>query len=309
MIHHSYWGILVGMLVAGPASAASPITAAVFSPDAKQVLLGSQEGVEVRSWPDLKVASRLEVQLSHVHDLAFSPDGKVLLAAGGSPAEEGAVEVLSWPDGMRVRRVAGYKDLVYRVAWSSNGMRWAAASADGTCRVYAADSATHRVRYEGHSRAVLAVAFLPDGKTAISAGVDQTLQLWDVETGKQIRIMDSHVAAVNDLSVRPKTAVDALPIIASVSEDRTVRLWQPTIGRLMRFVRLPSPPRVVLWSPNGDRLLVGCNDGMLRVFDPDTLTLLVEKRALPGRIHSLAVGAEHHETLVAGDSGPVRVAW
>src|SRR5688500_13091143 len=114
-----------------------PVTAIAFAPDTGQVVVGSQLGIEVRSWPDLRVVTRLYADLSHVHALAFSPDGRVLLAAGGSPAESGAVEVLSWPGGDRVRRVADTKDVVYRVAWSPDGSRWATANADGTGRVYA----------------------------------------------------------------------------------------------------------------------------------------------------------------------------
>src|SRR5262245_12613981 len=166
-------------LLGGSLSAAPPITAAAFTPDGKQVVLGSQAGIEVRSWPDLKAASRIDTELSHVHDLAFSPDGKQLLAAGGSPGKSGAVEVLSWPNGKLVRRIAEHKDLVYRVAWSPDGSRWATASADASCRVYAANTGKPVARFDGHSRPVLALDFFPDGKTVVSVGVDQTLQLWE----------------------------------------------------------------------------------------------------------------------------------
>jgi WD40 repeat protein len=299
---------LLVALVGGTAFAAPPITAAAFSPDGKQVVLGSQDGIEVRSWPELKVTSRLKTELSHVHDLAFSPDGKTLLAAGGSPAKSGAVEVLTWPEGKLVHRVAEHKDLVYRVAFAPDGSCWATASADGTCRVCATDTGKLVARFEGHSRAVLALAFFPDGKTIVSVGVDQTLQLWEAANGKHVRTLDNHTAAVNDVAVCPGVPANAPLVVASVGEDRTVRLWQPTTGRLMRFTRLESVPRAVAWSAKGDRLLVGCNDGKLRVLDFDTLDV-VEKQGLEGRIHTLVPDSKGNREVLLGGAGVVKLGW
>jgi WD40 repeat protein len=296
-------------LLGGTASAAPPITAACFSPDAKQVVLGSQDGIEIRSWPELKPASRLKTELSHVHDLAFSPDGKTLLAAGGSPAKVGAVELLSWPEGKLIRRVTEHKDLIYRVAFSPDGSRWATASADGSCRVYASETGKLIAHFDGHSRAVLALAFFPDGKTVVSVGVDQTLQLWEAASGKHVRTLDNHTAAVNDVAVCPVSPANAPIVVASVGEDRTVRLWQPTTGRLMRFTRLESVPRVVAWSAKGDRLLVGCNDGKLRVLDFETLDVVGEKQGPEGRIYALVPVPKSDREVLLGGVGVVKLGW
>ncbi len=308
MKRHAVLAVLCVSLFSATAVAAPPVTAAAFSPDGKRVVLGSQAGIEVRSWPELKTESRLTTELSHVHDLAFAPDGKTLLAAGGSPAKSGTVEVLSWPDGKLVRRVTEHKDLVYRVAWSPDGSRWATASGDTTCRVFAAESGKPMAQFDGHSRAALALAFLPDGKTVASVGTDQTLQLWDAASGKHVRTLDNHTAAVNDVAVRPATPA-AVPVVATVGEDRTVRLWQPTIGRMVRFARLDSVPRAVAWSADGDRLLVACNDGKLRVLDFDTLDVVTEKKGLDGRAHALARHPKADRAVLLGGVGVTKLGW
>src|SRR5438128_2288007 len=46
--------------------------------------------------------------------------------------------------------------------------------------------------FTGHSDRVRAVAFSPDGRTALSASDDHTLRLWDIATGKEVRTFTGH---------------------------------------------------------------------------------------------------------------------
>ncbi|WP_425617108.1 WD40 repeat domain-containing protein [Anatilimnocola sp. NA78] len=290
--------------------AAPPITAAVFTPAGTEVLLGSQAGVELHSWPDLKPIERLKVELPNIHDLSFSPNGEQLLIAGGSPGESGEVEVLRWPEKKRQQLVRMGDDVVYRTAWSADGDQWAAASADGICRVFRASDHQPASQFAGHSRAVLAIGFLPDGTSALSAGADHTLRLWEVNSGQEIRALDNHLGIINDLAIQPRPAPNTLPLVATVSEDRTVRLWQPTIGRMVRFAKLAVVPRAVSWSRDGQQLLVGGDDGQLRVIDPATAEVVKELPGINGRALVLLIdpGSERR-VLLAGDGGAVSLKW
>jgi WD40 repeat protein len=286
-------------------SAAPPITAAAFTPNGKAVVLGSQSGLDLRSWPELKLVKKITTKLAHVNDLAFSPAGDLLAVAGGAPAERGEVELLLWPSGKLRRRLAGHTDLVYSVAWNRKG-HLATASADGTCLVFDSTTGKRWQVFQGHSRPVLAVAFTPDGKQVLSAGIDQSLRLWAVSTGQQIRSLENHVGAVHALAHRPGTDPDAPPYFASASADRTVRLWQPTIGRLVRFKRFPSPVLAAAWSPDGQRLVAGCADGRVRVIDADSLELVQEEKAVDGWVHTLVVHPTGSEVLVGGERGQLK---
>jgi WD40 repeat protein len=294
---------LMGCSATLPADA--PVTAVALAPDGQQLLIGSQRGIEIQSWPELAAVSTLPTKLVHVHDLRFSPDGKQLLAAGGSPAEGGEVEVWSWPQGKLLATVADHSDVVYRVAWSPQGTRWASCGGDARCFVYTAAS-EKPVAYEGHSRPVSSILWL-DERTLASVGIDQTVRLWNADTGAHLRTLDNHVGSVNDLAPQPgagdSTAGPAVGVLATVGEDRTVRLWQPGIGRLMRFGRLASPPRSVIWSADSTRLLVGCSDGMIRIIDWESMEPVAEISGGVGRIHELALDSGLELLLVAGERG------
>ncbi len=287
--------------------AAAPLTAVAFTPNGDQVVLGSQQGIELYAWPAMIFVNAIDTQLVQVHDLRFSPDGKILLAAGGSPAEEGIVEVVAWPSQERLHHISLHEDVVYRIAWSPDGSKWATASGDGTCSVIDAKSGERVVRYAGHSRSVLSLEFSRDAKSLLSVGIDQTLQLWNSESGEHRRTLDNHVGTINAVAVRPYNSIDsqeAPPMtVATISEDRTVRIWQPSIGRLMRFAKLASIPRTLAWSNAGDRLYVGCNDGHLREIDPDSMEIQRQFEALGGRIYETAIEPSGQSILVVGETG------
>jgi WD40 repeat protein len=298
--------VLSGVGQSRAAAAAPPITAVAFTPDNTAVLLGSQAGIEVRSWPALEHLAMLPTELANIHDLAFSPDGKILAAAGGHPAEDGTVELFRWPEQTLLRRLSPHDDLIYAIAWRTDARQLATASADQRIGVYdiaSASAAPAPARYlTGHSRAVLSAVFLPSQRELLTGGGDASLRLWDVDTGSTLRTLSNHTGPVHGLAVRPIVDLHALPMVASLSDDHTVRFWQPTIGRLVRFTRLESIPLAAAFSADGHMLWVSCKDGRLRAINPDDATLQENLPAIDGPAYALAVAADG-SILVAGSNG------
>ncbi len=296
-------------------AAAPPITALAFAPDGKTVVVGSQAGLEVRTWPELNSARMLPSELVHIHDVAFAPNGTILAAAGGTPGKRGVVELYQWPEGKLHKRLSPHRDLFYGVAWRGDSALFATASADRSAGLHEAATGKTVHVLEGHSRGVLAAVFLPANAGLITAGIDESLRLWDVKDGTLLRTFPNHTRPVIDLKVKPvavkgggadKNAEQAAaPLVVSASEDRTVRLWQPTLGRLMRFVRLESPPRAVAWTQDAQALVAACKDGKVRVIDPDTVEVIEEQSAVEGVAHSVAV-APDGSVLVGGQNGKLR---
>ena len=158
--------------------------------------------------------------------------------------------------------------------------------------------------YTATSRGAPAV-FLPSDKQLVTAGVDESLRIWETGTGKSGPILSNHTRPVNGLAVRPTGDPSAPPLVVSISDDRTVRLWQPTLGRMVRFARLPTEPRAVAWSADGASILVACKDGNLRVIDPETVEVQTTLRAVDGIAYSLGV-APDGSVLVGGQTGQLK---
>ncbi|MEX2171499.1 MAG: hypothetical protein WD851_19425 [Pirellulales bacterium] len=295
--------LVASTLLCSTALAAPPITAVAFTPDYSAVVVGSQAGLELKSWPALEHLSNFPTELINIHDLAFSPDGKLLATAGGVPAEYGTIELYRWPERTLLRRIDVHDDLVYSIAWRSDSRQFGAASADQRVSLHDVAMQTAVRQLDGHSRGVLATVYLSDDQL-LTAGVDATIRLWDTAASMPLRTFTNHTRPVHDLALRPGTG-DAPPMVASCSDDRTIRFWQPTIGRLVRFARLDSAPLAIAWTANGKTLWAACHDGQLRAINPDDATVEHDLPALTGPAYCVAV-APDGTLLVAGTDGQLR---
>lgn len=68
----------------------------------------------------------------------------------------------------------------------------ATASGDKTIRVWSLKDATCLRTLEGHTAAVLALAFSSAGTQVLSTGSDATLKLWSLKTSECLNTFDNH---------------------------------------------------------------------------------------------------------------------
>lgn len=280
------------------------ITAIAYSRDGKQLLCGSQAGVSIRNASDGVVDGEIDAEMESVNDVRFSPDGQLLAIAGGVPGESGMVELRHWPDlGLR-QRVEPHGDVVYQVDFTPDGKKLLSASADEVCSVHSIDDNRTHARFTQHSRAVLSVKSLPGGEFAVSASRDETLSVWSTNSGEKLRTLHNHSRAVHALALKSEDG--KLPLVASASSDATVRFWQPTIGRMVRFARLPSVPLSIAWVDDGHRLVAGCRDGVARLIDPISVSITNSIEVSDQWIYAIAVNpSDNHRIAIGGSRGLV----
>jgi WD40 repeat protein len=270
----------------------------------------------VRAVKTGQITRTLPCDLSQIHDLSFSPDGKLLAVAGGTPAASGVVRVFAWPKGDLRFSLSGHTDVVTAVAFSPDGTRLATASTDRRIRVYEIEwgervKARPQRQLTGHAGAVLDVGFSTDGQRLVTASADRTLKVWEAGTGKLLRSLGNHTGIVHCVAFAPLqegSDPPAGPVCASGSADRTVRVWQPEIGRLVRIVRGPEAAVLaVLYSREGSRIFAADAAGIIRAIDSGSDEIRHTWKAHDGWIYSLALTPDG-STLASGDwSGSVKL--
>jgi WD40 repeat protein len=322
---------------AGPLA---PVAAVAFSPDGKFLAAGSYGLVTIWDLNAIRPVKVLTNVLGAVNDLRFSPDGKLLVTAGGQPSAKGDVRLFSVSDWKLLGTLGGHADTVSSVAFTADGKKLASASFDKTVRIW--DVATQKLEQtlSGHSDFVYAVAFSPDGSWVASASKDRTVKIVEWKTGKsKLTLSGSEqevlsVAVSNDgkqvvsagadpglswwnvetgerirrggghsLAVHELAFSKDGQTVVSAGADKLVRTWKAGDGTLLKTFTVGSIAYATALSPDGKRVAAGSYDGLVRLWDTDATKQLLTLLALPPQNETFDWLALTPEGYASGSDG------
>jgi WD40 repeat protein/Mrp family chromosome partitioning ATPase len=119
---------------------------------------------------------------------------------------------------------------------------------------------------EHHTSSVNSVAWSADGKRIASGGDDNTIRLWDTQTGQCVHVLEGHQETVTSVA----WSADGQRI-ATGSDDDTIRLWDAQTGMCMQLLEEHQHPVTsVAWSADGQRIASGGHDRTIRLWDAQT---------------------------------------
>ena len=136
----------------------------------------------------------------------------------------------------------------------------------------------------GHNHWVSAVAITPDGKQFVSASDDQTLKVWDLQSGQELHTLRGHSNGVTAVAITP----DGTQVV-SASDDQTLKVWDLQSGQELHTLRGHKDwITAVAITPDGTQVVSASVDQTLKVWD---LRTGQEQRTLRGHSHRVSAVA------------------
>lgn len=159
------------------------------------------------------------------------------------------------------------------------------------------------VLQRGHSQGINCAAYSPDGRWIGTGANDNSIVLWQTDSGRQLRTLNGHRGYIRSIAISSDGK-----LIASGSNDRTVRVWEVQSGReLAAFDAHDGPVTSIVFHPNGQWLVSGGVDKTIKIWD---LSQKKELRTLKNHTASVtALAFNQIGTVLVSAAGNEAIVW
>ena len=212
-----------------------------FSSDNKKLASSGKDGIirvwDLESGTHIKLKPPLHNSQYRIFSVDFHPNKPNVLASSGF--KDGEVNI--WdissekPAIILGKKEDRHKDYLTVVKFSPNGEILASSSMDGKIKIW--DIATKElvgtINVDGQESSINDLEFSSNGNTIVSVSKSQLIKIWDIKMAIDLwnkksvleiplQTIKGHTRNINKAKFNPKND----NILASVSDDSTIRLWK-----------------------------------------------------------------------------------
>jgi WD40 repeat protein len=222
------------------------VNSVLFSTDGR-LLASVGADSEIKLWraADGELLNTLKQDVGALHNIAFSPDGKML--ASGSASATRNLLLYNVADGSLLRTVTAHENGTTCIAFTPDESLLVSGGGDYTLRLWrVSDGALVKELNQGAH--VISLAVSPDGEVVAAGDSSGKIKLWRLADGAQIGGFAAHTEYVFSLAFSANGSM-----LASGGGDESLKLWALPNGTLTRAITIPNSGTAisVAFSPDG----------------------------------------------------------
>jgi WD40 repeat protein len=276
------WQTRTGRRLGPPLRHPHPVRSVAFSPDNRTLVTGSRDGLArfflLATGAPMGDPLQLEGTVTAV---AFRNDGRTVVAASAGGGQFAAARVWETPPGQGRGKPLLQSAELLQMLFTPDGHNILSTAIDGNVRLVNL-SGEPIAPVHSHSKYPTALSLSPDGKTYLLGFQDGRLQSWDLLGTHERYEIRTH-GWINVFAFSP----DGRTYLVG---DRGGFLWhrETETGRLIgEPFRTSSPYWSVTFTPDGQKFLVGTDDGA-QLWDLGTREML-QKSPTRGQVTQILI--------------------
>ena len=304
------------------------VASVAFSPDGKQVISGSGDHT-IKLW-DVQTGNEIRTFTRNtyfIRAVAFSPDGKQFIACTDYNSDRRfnnyVLNLWDVETGRIISTFTGHQDGITSVAFSSDGKQILSASRDNTIKIWNTSTGQEIQSYSWRIpgrlimfsystwRPGLYAVFSPDGnQIASSLNLQDTILLWDKNSGQSIRTFTGTNEQISSLSFSPdgRYLISGTRITIDRNYVGVMKLWDVSTGRLIRtFSGHNDLVNTVAFSPDSKYILSGSADNTIKLWDVNTGNEVITFSGHDSGVNSVAFNHDGSQVLSGSSDNTVKL--
>ena len=289
--------LLLEPLVAAPSGTA--VRGLAASPWAPLLAVTSQQQVLLYDTDHLRLAAVLPFPAGDPVSLAFTPDGRYLIAGGGIGGKSGTTVTWDVTNGKIMLQAGREFDSVLAGDIRPDFAAVATGGPSRLLKIWNTTDGEPIASIKKHTDWITALDISPDGVLLATGDRNGGVWVWESQTGTEFHTLRAHQARITGLAFRADSNV-----LATASEDGTVRFWEMNGGSEIK--KIDAHEDGVLgfcWARDGSFATIG-RDQRVKTWKPDfnLLREIAHESALPTAV---ALSADGKMVFVGDYNGQV----
>jgi len=222
-------------------------------------------------------------------------------------AQYSGTRIWSVENGNLIKALKGDKSMINFIEFNHDGNLIITGSEDNAARVWDVSEGVQKHILKGHTTESFNSVLSPDGKTAITFGLDwwrskdYKPRIWDVFSGKFVCDFNGHTGPINSVDMSNDNK-----FVVTASDDYSVRIWNAENGKELHKFNQKDIVNSVIFSHNAKYVLLASHDNVLKK-EIATGVDILKFKGHKGKVCSIDLSSDESFLLTASSDGTVRI--